>query len=63
MAMREGHKLLGHDQDAHAHAIEHGISVHVNGVVIYPVDEVLDLLDKGVIDGGHPFKRGVVLSE
>ena len=51
MAMRKRHELLGHDQHAHAHAVQYGVLVEVHGVVVDPADQVLDLVYKGVVDG------------
>ena len=53
MTMEKRHKLLRHDQDALADAVENRLLVHVNGVGVDPVDEILILLDKGVVYGGH----------
>lgn len=63
MAVRKRHELLGQHEHAHAHGVEDGLLVHVDGFRVDPVDEVLDQLDKGVVDRGHFFLgfEGVIL--
>lgn len=58
MAVGVGHELLGHDQDADAHTVEDLGLFEMRRLVVYPFDQILDLLHERV-GGGHVWVAGV----